>query len=65
MKQLYGQTEASVFLTMQDDNDVRSDTVGRPIKGVELKIAESGEVLYRSVGAFKEYYKNPKAFGFL
>ena len=61
LKQLYGQTEASVFLTMQDDNDVRSDTVGKPIKGVELKIAESGEVLYRSVGAFKEYYKNPKA----
>ena len=61
LKQLYGQTEASVFLTMQDDNDVRSDTVGRPIRGVELKIADSGEVLYRSVGAFKEYYKNPKA----
>jgi long-chain acyl-CoA synthetase len=61
LKQLYGQTEASVFLTMQDDNDVRSDTVGKPIRGVELKIADSGEVLYRSVGAFKEYYKNPKA----
>ena len=42
LKQLYGQTEASVFLTMQDDNDVRSDTVGKPIRGVELKIAESG-----------------------
>ena len=61
LKQLYGQTEASVFLTMQQDNDVRSDTVGKPIRGVELKIAPSGEVMYRSVGAFKEYYKNPKA----
>ena len=61
LKQLYGQTEASVFLTMQEDNAVRSDTVGKPIRGVELKIAKSGEVMYRSVGSFKEYYKNPKA----
>ncbi len=61
LKQLYGQTEASVFLTMQDDSDVRSDTVGKPIRGVELKIAETGEVMYRSIGSFKEYYKNPKA----
>ena len=61
LKQLYGQTEASVFLTMQGDDEVLSDAVGKPIKGVELKIAESGEVLYRSVGAFKEYYKNPDA----
>ncbi len=61
LKQLYGQTEACVFLTMQGDDEVNSDTVGKPIKGVELKIAKSGEVLYRSVGAFKEYYKNPKA----
>jgi len=61
LKQLYGQTEASVFLTMQNNNEVYADTVGKPINGVELKIADSGEVLYRSVGAFKEYYKNPKA----
>jgi long-chain acyl-CoA synthetase len=61
LKQLYGQTEASVFLTMQGDDEVYSDTVGKPIKGVELKIANSGEVLYKSVGAFKEYFKNPKA----
>jgi long-chain acyl-CoA synthetase len=61
LKQLYGQTEASVFLTMQGNDEVYSDTVGKPIKGVELKIANSGEVLYKSVGAFKEYFKNPKA----
>ena len=61
LKQLYGQTEASVFLTMQNNNEVYADTVGKPINGVELKIADSGEVLYKSVGAFKEYYKNPKA----
>ena len=61
LKQLYGQTEASVFLTMQGNDEVYSDTVGKPLKGVELKIAESGEVLYRAPGTFKEYYKNPKA----
>ena len=61
LKQLYGQTEASVFLTMQGNDEVYSDTVGKPLKGVELKIANSGEVLYRAPGTFKEYYKNPKA----
>jgi len=48
LKQLYGQTEASVFITNQTDNDVRADTVGVPIPGVELRIADDGEVLYRS-----------------
>ncbi|KGJ10858.1 long-chain fatty acid--CoA ligase [Paracoccus versutus] len=59
LKQLYGQTEASVFITQQPDGQVRSDTVGVPSPGVELKIAESGEVFYRSPGTFVEYYNNP------
>ncbi|MEQ8923910.1 MAG: AMP-binding protein [Roseovarius confluentis] len=61
LKQLYGQTEASVFITQQPDNEVRADTVGVPSPGVELKIAESGEVFYRSPGVFVEYYKNPES----
>jgi long-chain acyl-CoA synthetase len=61
LKQLYGQTEASVFITVQPDGEVRSDTVGIPAPGVELKIAESGEVFYRSPGVFVEYYKNPES----
>ncbi|WP_298429280.1 AMP-binding protein [uncultured Jannaschia sp.] len=61
LKQLYGQTEASVFITQQKDNEVRSDTVGTPTPGVELKIAESGEVFYRSPGSFREYFKNPES----
>ncbi|MEO1191718.1 MAG: AMP-binding protein [Pseudomonadota bacterium] len=61
MKQLYGSTEASVFVTIQPDGEIRSDTVGRPIPGVELKLAENGEVLFRSPGVFKEYFKNPEA----
>ncbi len=61
LKQLYGQTEASVFITQQPDGEVRSDTVGVPSPGVEVKIAESGEVFYRSPGVFVEYYKNPES----
>jgi long-chain acyl-CoA synthetase len=58
LKQLYGQTEASVFITQQPDGEVRSDTVGVPSPGVEIRISESGEVYYRSPGVFVEYYKN-------
>ena len=58
LKQLYGQTEASVFITQQPDGEVRSDTVGVPSPGVEVKIGENGEVYYRSPGTFVEYYKN-------
>ncbi len=61
LKQLYGQTEATVFITAQPDGEVRSDTVGVPSPGVELKIAENGEVYYRSPGVFVEYYKNPES----
>ncbi|RMC34206.1 AMP-binding protein [Paracoccus alkanivorans] len=59
LKQLYGQTEASVFITQQPDGQVRSDTVGVPSPGVEVKIGDNGEVFYRSPGTFVEYYKNP------
>ncbi len=61
LKQLYGSTEASVFITIQPDGEIRSDTVGKAIPGVELKVAEDGEVLFRSPGVFKEYFKNPDA----
>ncbi|WP_371225589.1 AMP-binding protein [Roseovarius sp. 2305UL8-3] len=61
LKQLYGQTEASVFITLQPDGEVRNDTVGVAAPGVEIKIAESGEVFYRSPGTFEEYYKNPES----
>ncbi|MCR9126215.1 MAG: AMP-binding protein [Rhodobacteraceae bacterium] len=61
LKQLYGQTEATVFITAQPDGQVRSDTVGVPSPGVELRIAENGEVFYRSPGVFVEYYKNAES----
>ena len=61
LKQLYGQTEATVFITMQPDGIVRSESVGTPPPGVEVRIEENGEVVYRSPGVFKEYFKNPEA----
>jgi long-chain acyl-CoA synthetase len=60
LKQLYGQTEASVYVTMQPDGEIYPDTVGKPAPEVEIKIADSGEVLFRSPGVFQEYYKNPE-----
>jgi long-chain acyl-CoA synthetase len=61
LKQLYGMTESSALLCIQKDGDVRLDTVGTPLPDVEVKISESGEVLYRSPGVFQGYYKNPEA----
>ena len=61
LKQLYGQTEASVLVTIQPDGEVRSDSVGVPAPDVEIEISDQGEVLYRSPGVFIEYYKNPEA----
>jgi len=61
LKQLYGQTEASVFITLQPDGEVRSDTVGVPAPGVEVIVDENGEVWYRGPGVFEEYYKNAES----
>ncbi|MGX9352617.1 AMP-binding protein [Shimia sp. W99] len=61
LKQLYGQTEATVFITVQPDGEVRADTVGVPAPDVEIKIADNGEIFYRSPGVFVEYYNNPES----
>ena len=61
LKQLYGQTEASVYVTVQADDEVESDSVGKAAPGVELKVSDGGEVMYRSPGVFLGYYKNPEA----
>ncbi len=58
LKQLYGQTEASVYVTMQPDGEIRADTVGRPAPETEIRIDAGGEVLYRSPGVFMGYYKD-------
>jgi long-chain acyl-CoA synthetase len=61
LKQLYGSTETAVFVCLQPDNQARADTVGVPCAGVEIKVAENGEILVKSPGLLKEYYKNPAA----
>ncbi len=61
VKQLYGQTEAAVFITAQPDGEVYADTVGIPSPDVEVKITEEGEVIYRGPGVFQSYYKNDEA----
>lgn len=61
LKQLYGSTETAVFVCLQPDHEARADTVGVPIQGVEVKLTDSGEILIKSPGLLKEYYKNPAA----
>jgi len=61
LKQLYGQTEASVYITAQPDGQIDANTVGTPSPQVEIDIADNGEVLYRSPGVFMGYYKNEEA----
>ena len=61
LKQLYGSTETAVFVCLQPDHEAKADTVGVPIAGVEIKVAENGEIMVKSPGLLKEYYKNPAA----
>jgi long-chain acyl-CoA synthetase len=61
LKQLYGSTETSVMVCVQPNGGVKPDTVGPPMKGVEVKVLESGEIVLRCPGLFREYYKNEQA----
>ena len=61
LKQLYGSTETSVFVCVQANGQVREDTVGPPCEGVDIRVADNGEIQLRSPGLFTGYYRNPKA----
>ncbi|HWQ39506.1 MAG TPA: AMP-binding protein [Burkholderiales bacterium] len=61
LKQLYGQTETAVYVCRQPNGEAKLDTVGRPLPGVEVKVAESGEIWVKTPGLFKEYFKRPEA----
>jgi long-chain acyl-CoA synthetase len=61
LKQLYGSTETSVFVCIQPNGQVKPDSVGPAVRGVELKFTPHRELLIRSPGLFREYYKNPQA----
>ncbi|MDB5630505.1 MAG: fadD3, partial [Tardiphaga sp.] len=58
LKQLYGQTESSVYVCVHRNGEVRSDTVGPPAPGVEIRFSEQGELHYRSPGVFVSYLKS-------
>src|SRR5262249_28657658 len=61
LKQLYGMPETCVTVCMHPSGNVRPDTVGPPMPGVDVRIAESGEILVRSPGIMRGYHKNPGA----
>jgi long-chain acyl-CoA synthetase len=61
MKQFYGQTETCAYVCLQPDGEIKLDSVGRPGPGVEIKIADNGEVLVKGAMLLKEYYKRPDA----
>ena len=61
LKQLYGMTETCVTVCMHPSGRVRLDTVGPPMPGVDVRIADSGEILVRSPGMMLGYHKNPGA----
>ncbi len=61
MKQVYGMTESSALVSIQRNDDVKLDTVGTPLPGIEVRISDAGEVMYRSPGVFLGYYKNQDA----
>lgn len=61
LRQFYGQTESSAFNALQDPQEVRLHTVGKPLPGVEVQIADNGEIMLRSGSVFSGYYKLEKA----
>ncbi|MEH6627562.1 MAG: AMP-binding protein [Motiliproteus sp.] len=60
IKQLYGQTESALYVCAHGHQEAHPAWVGRPVEGVEVRIQEDGEILYRSPGVFREYYKDPQ-----
>ena len=59
LKQLYGSTETCAAVCLQPDGEIKFDSVGKPIPGVDVKIADGGEVMVRGGCLLKEYYKRP------
>jgi long-chain acyl-CoA synthetase len=61
LKQIYGQTEICGIAVAHRDGAVRFHTVGVPIPGTELRIADDGEILLRSASVFRRYLHDPDA----
>ncbi|WP_081354843.1 AMP-dependent synthetase/ligase [Polynucleobacter asymbioticus] len=61
LKQFYGQTETCAYVCLQPDGQVKYDSVGIAAPGIEIKLAESGEVLVKGISVMDSYYKRPDA----
>jgi long-chain acyl-CoA synthetase len=61
LKQIYGQTEICGIAVAHRDGDIRFNTVGVPIPGTDMRIADDGEILLRSPAVFSGYYRNEEA----
>ena len=61
LKQLYGQTETTVYVCVQRNGAVKPDTVGPPLPGVEIRLTDDGEILVKTPGLFEGYYRNDEA----
>lgn len=61
LKQVYGATEGSALIAFQRDDAADPNTVGKPVPGVEVKLADNGELLVRGPGVFVGYYKQDDA----
>src|SRR6185437_10144226 len=57
----YGLTETASSASVNEPSDFRIGTVGRPVDGAEIRLAEDGEILIRSDSVFAGYYKEPAA----
>jgi long-chain acyl-CoA synthetase len=61
VRESFGMTEASGICSMPASNSIRTGAVGKPIPGIEVKIAEDGEILLRGEPVFQGYYQAPEA----
>jgi long-chain acyl-CoA synthetase len=61
LKQVYGSTETTGLVALQPSLEANPTTAGRPCPGIEVRIAERGEVLVKSAGIFRGYLKNEAA----
>ncbi len=61
LKQIYGITEAGGLVCVQPDGEIKADSVGRPLKAVEVARSDDGEILLRGDSIFRGYYRNPDA----